>query len=64
MGGITLGGGLGGAWNVLLGAVTLEVINNGLQMLGDVISPNWRWVIRGAIILLAVGIDARARLRR
>jgi ribose transport system permease protein len=64
IGGIALGGGVGSAWNVLLGAVTLEVITNGLQMLGGAISPNWQLVIRGAIILLAVGVDARARLRR
>jgi ribose transport system permease protein len=63
IGGIALGGGVGGAGNVFLGAVTLAVIDNGLQMVGDVISPNWRLVIRGVIILLAVTVDARARLR-
>jgi ribose transport system permease protein len=62
IGGIALGGGVGGAWNVLLGAVTLGVIDNGLQM--AVNAPNWRPVIQGAIILLAVSVDARARLRR
>jgi ribose transport system permease protein len=64
IGGIALGGGIGGAWNVLLGAVTLGVIDNGLQMSGRVVSPYWQLVIRGAIILLAVAVDARARLRR
>ncbi len=64
IGGIALGGGAGGAWHVLLGVLTLGVIDNGLQMVGDVISPNWRLVIRGVIILLAVAVDARARLKR
>ena len=64
VGGIALGGGVGSAWNVLLGALTLAVIGNGLQMIGDVVSPNWQLVIRGGIILLAVTVDARARLRR
>lgn len=64
IGGIALGGGVGGAWNVLLGAITLVVIDNGLSMSGHAISSNWRLVIRGVIILLAVAADARARLRR
>lgn len=62
VGGIALGGGLGGAWNVLLGAITLGAIENGLQMAVD--APNWRPVIQGLIILLAVAVDARARMRR
>lgn len=64
IGGIALGGGIGSAGHVLLGVLTLGVIDNGLQMVGDVVSPNWRLVIRGAIILLAAAVDARARLRR
>ncbi|HTE17080.1 MAG TPA: ABC transporter permease [Armatimonadota bacterium] len=65
IGGIALGGGVGGAWNVLLGAITLGVITNGLQMLGKHgVSPYLQPVIRGVIILLAVAVDARARSRR
>lgn len=64
VGGIALGGGVGGAWNVLLGVLILGVIDNGLQMVGDVVSPNWRLVIRGAIILLAVAVDARSKKGR
>jgi ribose transport system permease protein len=64
IGGIALGGGVGSAWNVLLGAITLGVIDNGLTMMGTVVSPYWQLVIRGAVILLAVAVDARARLRR
>jgi len=62
VGGIALGGGVGSAWNVLLGAVTLGVVDVGLQM--AVNKPNWRPVIQGLIILLAVAVDARARARR
>lgn len=62
VGGIALGGGIGGAWNVLLGTVTLGVVDVGLQM--AVNAPNWRPVIQGLIILLAVAVDARARARR
>jgi len=64
VGGIALGGGVGGAWNVVLGAFTLGVIDVGLQMSGRIVSPYWQLVIRGAVILLAVAVDARARLRR
>jgi ribose transport system permease protein len=62
VGGIALGGGVGSAWNVLLGTVTLGVVDVGLQM--AVNAPNWRPVIQGLIILLAVAVDARARARR
>lgn len=61
VGGIALGGGVGGAWNVVLGALTLQVVENGLQM--AVNAPNWRPVIQGLIILFAVTVDTRARLR-
>jgi ribose transport system permease protein len=64
IGGVALGGGFGGAWNVLVGAITLQVIETGLQMSGRIVSPYWQLVIRGAVILLAVAIDARARARR
>ena len=62
VGGVALGGGVGSAWNVLLGTVLLGVVDVGLQM--AVNAPNWRPVIQGTIILLAVAVDARARLRR
>jgi methyl-galactoside transport system permease protein len=61
---VALGGGVGSAWNVLLGTITLGVIDIGLQMSGRIVSPYWQLVIRGAVILLAVAIDARARARR
>jgi ribose transport system permease protein len=64
VGGIALGGGVGGAWNVVLGVLTLGVIDVGLQMSGRIVSPYWQLVIRGAVILLAVAIDARARQKR
>lgn len=64
VGGIALGGGVGGAWNVVLGALTLGVIDVGLQMSGRIVSPYWQLVIRGAVILLAVAVEARARARR
>jgi ribose/xylose/arabinose/galactoside ABC-type transport system permease subunit len=62
VGGIALGGGIGSAWNVVLGVLTLGVVDIGLQM--AVNAPNWRPVIQGLIILLAVTVDARARARR
>lgn len=62
VGGIALGGGVGGAWNVVLGAAIIGVVEVGLQM--AVNAPNWRPVIQGAVILLAVAVDARARARR
>jgi ribose/xylose/arabinose/galactoside ABC-type transport system permease subunit len=64
IGGVRLGGGHGGAGHVVLGVLTLAVLDNGLQMVADLLSPNWRMVIRGAIILLAVAGEGYRRRDR
>jgi ribose transport system permease protein len=58
MGGAALSGGRGSFSGALIGAVTLTVIQNVINILN--IEPNWEDVIVGAIILFAVLIDRGA----
>ena len=58
MGGAALSGGRGSFYGALIGAVTLTVIQNAINILN--IDPNWEHVIVGAIILFAVLIDRGA----
>ena len=64
LGGTVLTGGRGGAVQSALGALILEVLNNGLIQIGA--GPYTRNIISGTVILLAVGIGGwqrRALLR-
>jgi ribose transport system permease protein len=45
----------------LIGAVTLGVLNNGLNLMS--VSPYTQKILKGAIILLAVGAGAMKRER-
>jgi Ribose/xylose/arabinose/galactoside ABC-type transport systems, permease components len=55
IGGVSLSGGTGNVWAVLLGAMLLGIIKNGFVLLG--VSAYWQIVANGLIILLAVGVD-------
>jgi ribose transport system permease protein len=46
----------------VLGAFFLQMIGNGFNLLGT--TPQWQYVIKGAILLAAVSLDAWARRRR
>jgi ribose/xylose/arabinose/galactoside ABC-type transport system permease subunit len=59
IGGTSLSGGRGKLWAVIIGIVLLGVISNGMDMLK--ITSYWQSIIKGLIILLAVGIDARKK---
>ena len=61
IGGTSLAGGEGTIGGVLLGAMILGVINNGMVMMG--ISSYWQMVVKGIVIAGAVIIDI-ARKRR
>lgn len=58
MGGAALSGGRGSFYGALVGALTLTVIQNGINILN--FNSNWERVIVGGIILLAVLIDRGA----
>lgn len=59
VGGTSILGGRGAIWRTVLGVLFLEFIRNGFNLLG--VNPYYQDIIRGAIILLAVAIDALSR---
>ena len=62
LGGVSLLGGEGAIWRAVLGAIFLQTIGNGFNLLGT--STQWQYVIKGAILATAVSLDAWARRRR
>ncbi|MCY0908302.1 MAG: ABC transporter permease, partial [Sulfobacillus thermotolerans] len=56
IGGVSLVGGVGSLWGTLLGALTLGVLTNGLDLLN--VSPYYSQVIYGLVVFLAVLLDA------
>ncbi|NDR54038.1 ABC transporter permease [Actinomyces sp. 565] len=62
IGGVSMSGGRGRASGVLIGALMIAVIANGLDILG--IDANFQRVVKGAIIVLAVLLDVKARQRK
>jgi len=56
LGGVAIAGGSGSIWGVLFGAILIGAINNSLNLIR--VSPFWKLAINGAIILIAVIIDA------
>lgn len=57
VGGVSFTGGVGTIPGVLIGTVILQFINYGLNFVG--VSPYYQYIIKGAIIILAVSIDVR-----
>lgn len=57
IGGVSTIGGVGTVGGVVLGALFLGIIKNALPVIG--ISPFWQMAISGAIIIIAVVINAR-----
>jgi ribose transport system permease protein len=61
IGGASLFGGVGTLFGTLVGAVTLTLVLNGMNLLA--IDANWQPLVTGVIVLLAVWIDITARRR-
>jgi ribose transport system permease protein len=59
IGGNSILGGAGAIWRTILGLFLLALISNGFNLLG--VDSMYQNIFTGAIILLAVGIDAWAR---
>ena len=55
IGGVSLQGGQGSVFGVLLGALTIAVISKSLSLVG--IDPFWQQALKGATILIAVVIN-------
>lgn len=55
LGGASLSGGRGGVGGALIGACVIGVLGDGLVMMG--VSEFWQMVIKGLVIIAAVGLD-------
>ena len=62
IGGTSLFGGRGSVWSALLGALVIGSVGNGLDLIGK--GPDVKLMVEGAILLLAVTLDAVARRGR
>lgn len=55
LGGVLLGGGNGKMSNAILGILIINVLFNGLTIIG--VSDYWQMVLKGAILFLAIALD-------
>ena len=62
IGGTSLAGGVGGMIGTLLGALLLAVVSNVMNLMG--VSPFDQFVVKGALIVIAVLVGAQAARRR
>jgi D-xylose transport system permease protein len=60
--GTSLFGGRGSVWTALLGALVIQSISNGMDLLA--LESSVKFMVTGAVLLLAVIIDALARRQR
>ena len=62
IGGVSMSGGVGKAWGVVIGSLLITVISNGLDVMG--VSSHWQKIVKGIIIVIAVLIDVKGRTRK
>ena len=62
VGGVSMTGGVGKPWGVVVGTLLITVIANGLDILG--VSSHWQKIVRGVIIVLAVLIDVKGKSKK
>jgi len=62
VGGVSMTGGVGKPWGVVVGTLLITVIANGLDILG--VSSHWQKIVKGIIIVLAVLIDVKGKSKK
>ncbi len=62
VGGVSMSGGVGKPWGVVVGWLLITVIANGLDIMG--VSSHWQKIVKGAIIVLAVLIDVKGKRKK
>ena len=62
VGGVSMSGGVGKPWGVVIGCLLITVIANGLDIMG--VSSHWQKIVKGAIIVLAVLIDVKGKSKK
>lgn len=58
IGGVSIMGGIGSVFGVLMGALFIGVVNNALPVIG--VSPFWQMAISGTVIIIAVIANSRS----
>lgn len=61
IGGTSLAGGVGSVAGAVMGAFIMSSLNNGMSMLD--VPTFWQYIVKGAILLLAVWMDAATKRR-
>ncbi|MBE2894360.1 sugar ABC transporter permease [Spirabiliibacterium falconis] len=56
IGGASLAGGVGSVWGVIIGALIIASLDNGMSMLD--VPTFWQYIVKGGILLLAVWVDS------
>lgn len=59
IGGASLAGGIGSVYGVIIGALIIASIDNGMSMLD--VPTFWQYIVKGAILLLAVWADTLSK---
>jgi len=62
IGGTSTTGGMGRLSGTIIGALMIQVISNGLDMIN--VPSYWQQIVKGSIIILAVFIDMRSRRKK
>lgn len=62
VGGVSMSGGVGKPWGVVVGCLLITVIANGLDIMG--VSSHWQKIVKGVIIVLAVLIDVKGKRKK
>ncbi|WP_324769635.1 sugar ABC transporter permease [Pokkaliibacter plantistimulans] len=61
IGGTSLAGGVGSIYRAVLGALIMSSLDNGMSMMD--VPTFWQYIVKGAILLLAVWMDSATRRR-
>ena len=62
VGGVSMSGGVGKPWGVVVGTLLITVIANGLDILG--VSSHWQKIVKGVIIVAAVLMDVKGKSKK
>lgn len=59
IGGASLAGGIGSVYGVVIGALIIALLDNGMSMLD--VPTFWQYIVKGTILLLAVWVDTMSK---